>query len=208
MTLFWLHHHRLSADRSLRDMVKCTLYGTVLYLSTKYYLLYLMNTRLSGILWKPMVDRFSSLLLHVVKGSSAHNFWINSPGYSLIMVIPSMKMASRRKRALTMPLTKPATIFWRRQKSVDQSQSILFRKLPLEVRELIYEYTSYFPDRLGVSACRKGLDVHIFSHSRKLFWRRCSSVDGSCTPHCYRKFYGYSPLSLNLLAVILTCRRM
>ncbi|KAL3458737.1 hypothetical protein BJX64DRAFT_291888 [Aspergillus heterothallicus] len=104
-----------------------------------------------------------------------------------------------------MPLDKADRIFWRRQKSFDQSQCPLFSTLPLEIREVIYEYTSYFPEQPHY---RKGLDIHIFTHQRKLVWRRCSGIDGSCTVHCYRGFYGNTPRSLNLLAVVLTCRRI
>ncbi|KAL3486291.1 hypothetical protein BJX62DRAFT_242146 [Aspergillus germanicus] len=118
-------------------------------------------------------------------------------------------MAPRRKRALTIPLSHPARILWRRQKTADQSQSILFRKLPLEVRELIYQYTSYFPDRVGSTISGMGLDIHVFSHAGKLVWRRCSGVDGvGCSGHCYRKFYGHTPRSANLLPIVLTCRRI
>jgi hypothetical protein len=117
-------------------------------------------------------------------------------------------MAPQRKRSLTIPLSNPARILWRRQKTTDQSQSILFRKLPLEVRELIYQYTSYFPDQVR-STNGKGLDVHIFSHAGKLVWRRCLGIDGAaCSSHCYRKFYAHTPRSANLLAMVLTCRRM
>ncbi|KAL2831039.1 hypothetical protein BJY01DRAFT_226792 [Aspergillus pseudoustus] len=118
-------------------------------------------------------------------------------------------MAPRRKRALTLPLIKPAGILWWRQKSADQYQSILLSNLPLEVRELIYEHTSYFPDQVGSVVAQRGLDVHIFSHAGKLVWRRRSGIDGSgCSSHCYRKFYPHTPRSLNLLALVLTCRRI
>ncbi|KAL3445431.1 hypothetical protein BJX65DRAFT_309897 [Aspergillus insuetus] len=118
-------------------------------------------------------------------------------------------MAPQRKRALTIPLSNPSWMLWRRQKTTNQSESILFRKLPLEARELIYQYTSYFSDKVESSISGKGLDVHVFSHARKLVWRRCSGIDGiGCSPHCYRKFYAHTPRSANLLAVVLTCRRI
>ena len=61
---------------------------------------------------------------------------------------------SKRPRALTSPLSEPAKILWRRQKTADQTQSILF-KLPLEIRELIYShalayaYQPYSPWHFG-----------------------------------------------------------
>ncbi|KAK2812667.1 hypothetical protein FQN50_001313 [Emmonsiellopsis sp. PD_5] len=79
-----------------------------------------------------------------------------------------------------MPLTKPARILWRRQKSLEQTQSVLFKRLPLELREIIYELVFHSPDK-PAATYRAPSDFHIFSHSGKLVSRRCSSAVGPCS---------------------------
>ena len=96
----------------------------------------------------------------------------------------------QRKRALTNPLPDPewkriiSYIRRSRQKNEPQAQSIFFSKLPLELRELIYE---------EVLAGRDGRLLHIIRTGGKLaHWRcRVQNEDGYCDPKGLRCLEGW-----------------
>ena len=114
----------------------------------------------------------------------------------------------RRKRALTMPLSEPAMILWRRQKTVGQTMSILLGKLPLEVRELIYTYSLVYPCQHWSIQAEGNDAIHIFLlYPKVLVHRRCRTACGQCTSRCYGKFVDRWG-SKNLSALLLTCRQM
>ena len=145
--------------------------------------------------------------------------------------------ASNRTRALTPPLEQPARIalprrkilwrpqkiLWREQKTTQQRKSLLFTKLPPEVRQQIYTYALVFPYQPILPYQPKPhfgngrADIHIYTLDEKqLIHRRCCAAEGYCTRPCLRnnhtrpekrppvKQWG----SLNLLALLLTCRQM
>lgn len=122
-----------------------------------------------------------------------------------------------RKRALSIPLPDPkGQGWWRkgRQSTLDQAQSSLFGRLPLEVRELIYRFY-LAPDgrpmhlfrrtdrRLGHCVCTDGHESH--SHYPKLGW---GYGDPSRT-RAWKRTSTEEPVhSNNLLPLLKSCRRL
>ncbi len=124
------------------------------------------------------------------------------------------KLPAVRKRALSIPLPPSDTPFWRqKQKTVDQLQSPLFGRLPLEVRHLIFNYY-LTPDgqpmhifrrtdkRLGHCFCTFGPESH--SHYPKSDW----GYDNPSRTRAWKKNKSDKPVySSNLLPLLKTCRR-
>lgn len=126
---------------------------------------------------------------------------------------PTEPLPSPRPRRLTLPL-RP----WRmgdisiRQKTQGQAQSMLFSKLPVEIRMLIYD--------LALSG--DGRTIHIVRRRRDhLSHVRCTNQDGRCKG--YECFRWWTPSSLHrsgsdngtinkthggLLPLLSSCRRM
>lgn len=129
--------------------------------------------------------------------------------------------APRRRRTLTLPLSEPTTIPSPRQKTIEQTQSILFIKLPLEIRQLIYTYSLVYSS-LRNSLKPGGDAIHLFEGyqayqnllprifqgpQKLVVFRRCSNPVGLCRAH--RKTHYLTQLgSMDLLALLLTCRQM
>ncbi|KAI4220584.1 MAG: hypothetical protein LQ349_008051 [Xanthoria aureola] len=122
-----------------------------------------------------------------------------------------------RKRALTIPLPETeGRSWWRkgRQGTLDQAQSSLFGRLPLEVRELIYRFY-LAPDgrrihlfrrtdrRLGHCVCTDGPDSH--SYFPKLDW----GYDDPSRTRAWKRYSAEKPVhSNNLLPLLKSCRRL
>ncbi|KAL8679873.1 MAG: hypothetical protein Q9186_003893 [Xanthomendoza sp. 1 TL-2023] len=125
-----------------------------------------------------------------------------------------------RKRSLTLPLPiQKRRLFWQNmeQKTADQSQSTLFGRLPLEVRELIYQHYLIASDddrclhifrrtdsRLGHYICTGGHESHSHMPLREWGYDRIS-----CTRAWEKKDESsHQPLfSSSVLPLLKTCRR-
>lgn len=121
-----------------------------------------------------------------------------------------------RKRALSIPLPQTeGRSFWRKeQKTLDQAQSSLFGRLPLEVRELIYGFY-LTPDggrmhvfrrtdrRLGHCFCTKGPESH--SHYPNSDW----GYDNPSRTRAWQRNASERPVCSNdLLPLLKSCRRV
>ncbi|KAE9378317.1 hypothetical protein N431DRAFT_366763 [Stipitochalara longipes BDJ] len=76
------------------------------------------------------------------------------------------KLPTTRKRALTIPLHRPATLSLLsrvKQKTVQQTNSCLYSKLPSEIRQQIFE----------LAICGDGNVLHVFREGKKIGVWRC-----------------------------------
>ncbi|KAL8787657.1 MAG: hypothetical protein Q9213_002088 [Squamulea squamosa] len=119
-----------------------------------------------------------------------------------------------RKRALTIPLPSENLSFWKReQQTLDQLQSPLFGRLPLEVRELIFKYY-LTPD---------GQPMHIFRRTDKRLGHCFCTFEPGSHSHYPSFNWGYGhpsrtqawqkissgrpEFSNNILPLLKSCRR-
>ncbi len=76
------------------------------------------------------------------------------------------KLPTRRKRALTIPLSQPGALSFLsrvKQKTVSQTNSYLYSKLPTEIRQQIFELV----------ICGDGTVLHVFQEGKKIGVWRC-----------------------------------
>lgn len=87
----------------------------------------------------------------------AHYKWKHAPD----------ELPTRRQRALTIPLRHPTTLSWFprvKQESLQQTESYLGSKLPIEIRRRIFELV----------VCGDSKVLHIFRDEKKMKSWRCS----------------------------------
>ncbi|KAI2467338.1 hypothetical protein F4781DRAFT_402525 [Annulohypoxylon bovei var. microspora] len=115
-------------------------------------------------------------------------------GYRSIVPEPYLLKRSRT-RALTLPLpSRPRN----RQRTSDQWQCDLLKKLPLEIRQIIWKM------------CLGGMKLHVDIRNRRLQYHPCSSPNPSL---CYKTCWALMARpsggpNRQLLALLLSCRQV
>jgi hypothetical protein len=124
-------------------------------------------------------------------------------------------MFQKRRRSLTIPLSNPQRMLWRRQKTTPQLQCIFFCALPLELRQIIYALCCVYPFKHSAGSAYRGAKLHITSHHGRLYHRPCRGLGAKCRncgkePSPYfqsTRNKGSSSTCSGLLAFMLTCRQ-